>query len=149
MVVEAAQRRDRFGLNSSLVVVALFLGGILIVCRNEQLVLTQWKQKFDKCHLARAEALAWFRKLPANLERYAHPEPPANVKALATGAGRVLVTTDKAGRRWLGIAIVSYGIDNDKVFLWSESGDRPPEEAYPVVVKSWPMGDGWWFASTT
>ncbi len=148
-ISEPIHRRDGLALLATVFGVGLGTAGWVAFSQNEGLTVAQWQRFFERCRPEREAAVVWFRAIPPETGPDEIPDAPPGVKALATGNGRISVRCDRLGRRWLGIAIVSFGIDNDKVFLWSESGEKPSSDAYPVVVKSWPMGGGWWFAVTT
>lgn len=112
------------------------------------LTLEQWKLFFKTHSNDWKEAEAWFRATTISDQSLTKELIPEPLRSVSSG-GRILVRTDAKGVKWIGICVASQGIDNDRVFLWSKEGGVPPEDAYPVIVKAWSMGGGWYFARTT
>lgn len=146
-LAEGIQRRDLLAAAFSLALSALIYGSWPLI-NTEANHLSQWRVFFRRCAADRAAAIVWFQKqqrTETSRPKFAVPEELAQ---LATG-GSIRAIRDNSGVWWLAIPIITEGIDNSRVFLWSETGGPPPVEAYSQIVKSWPMGDGWYFARTT
>lgn len=146
--IEGAFRRKDVLLAAAAVLLPAGHIGLYRVFDLESLRKDQWTAFFHRHKAEWKEAEQWFKTLGESERRVPPDQMPSNLRQFAQ-AGYFRVRMDQQGTYWYAFCMVSMGIDNDRVFLWSREGGPPPDEAYPVIVKAWPMGGGWYFANTT
>ncbi len=73
---------------------------------------------------------------------------PTELRTL-TDDGSAVIAKGADGKAFYCYAVFTHGIDNSSGFCWSEGGGPPPRLAYPEIVRTRPMGGGWFFFAST
>lgn len=63
--------------------------------------------------------------------------------------GEVIIYRNEKGETWFLFVQYVAGVDNGFGYAWSAKGGAPPEMAYPQIVRTEPLGDGWYMFWST
>jgi hypothetical protein len=140
LVLAIVERPVRRWLPIALVFVAL--GGALF---HPGVVDASWRSHFERDFVARDEAARWAASQEPSDRRLPLPAP---MSTLSEG-GFVYVHRDESGGLWAAFPIVTYGIDDSVGYVWSRSGEPPPEAAYPQLVRWSYYRAGWYMFWST
>lgn len=106
-----------------------------------------WGESFV---LNRASMAAAIRRDQTKVERddAASIPLPKPYRKLAR-EGEMIKYRDSEGATWFLFLQYIAGVDNGFGFAWSAKDTPPPESAYPQIVRTKPLGDGWYMFWST
>lgn len=135
----------------SVLLIALFIGLSFLPLKGLQTTVErQWELRFEETRELRQAFLSFMKqqqdtdessplnsvKLPPTLQTLSDRDNAYRYK-------------DEDGKFFFSYSVFTHGIDNSFGYCWSESGKTPPRIAFPEIVRTRPLGNGWfWFSST-
>lgn len=102
-----------------------------------------WTRHLDSIRPRMKDAILFTKRTPAAKEERERISLPAEFEDL-TYNGELARYRDAEGTTWYLFPQFLMGIDNGIGFAWSEKGTPPPQRAMSSIVRTKPLGEGWY-----